>query len=300
MIVIDNTLGGDGTGMSRMERWWKGQGFLLIYKAFRSGKIDPALTQKMKDVRDIEAVFNLKGFQFGNWVTNEDRFNYLAALGVCLHDLNKVLKFKGWNLGLDGELGVAFGARGKRGAVAHYEPATNIINLTRYKESNRFARELSKPVRFVNSGGVGAFAHEYAHFLDYFFGSRIEVDSAIYSLSDGSSTNRAKIEYDPKRQPMRYLTEEIIQKAYWTKDKKPSTYYERIRKFSELPYFVQRTEIIARLFEQYIGYKLKQIKIQNQFLNQTKYTTRIYMTNNELKEVVPLFDKLIAEMRKQF
>lgn len=300
-VVFGNTLGGQGTGLSKMERWWLSQGFLKIYKEFRPTKIEDKFQKQIADVRDVQKVFNLKGYQFGNWVTNEDRFNYLAALGICLFDLNRVLKFKGNNLGLDKNLGVAFGARGRKGALAHYEPATNIINITRYKDADRFVKQLSKEVRFVHSGGVGAFAHEYGHFLDYFFGSRIEPHSKYYSLSNGSSTNRTRIDYDKKKYPLRNLIEDILEKSYWSTNKKDeSAFYKRIRKFSERPYFVERTEIIARLFEQYIGYKLKQLKVENKFLTQTKYAANIYMTEQEMKKIAPLFDKLLTQMRKSF
>ena len=301
-VVFGNTLGGQGTGLSKMERWWLSQGFQKIYKEFRTVKLEDKLQKQITDVREIQKVFKLKGYQFGNWVTNEDRFNYLAATGICLFDLNRVLKFKDNNLGLDKNLGIAFGARGRKGALAHYEPSTNIINITRYKDADRFIKPLSKEVRFVNSGGVGAFAHEYGHLLDYFFGSRVEVNSRYYSLSNGSSTNRTRIPYDKKKYPMRTLVEDILEKSYWKnpKTKEESNFYKRIRKFSENDYFVERTEIIARLFEQYIGYKLKQLKIQNKFLTQTKYAANIYMSEQELKQIVPLFDKLLTQMRKQF
>lgn len=289
-------------GGSKAEQWWKHQGFAAIYKEFRQGAISDDL-KKIKDVRDVSEVFHLKGYQFGNWVTHEDRFNYLAALAVCLYDLNRVLRFKGNNLGLDKHLGVAFGARGQKGALAHYEPGTNIINMTRYKEAHRFEKPLSKPARFVLSGGVGSFAHEYGHFLDYFFGARIETNK-VYALSNGRSTDPRRIQYDSKKYPMRYLMESILEKAYWNSSKQmDSAYVKRIRKAIPeryLDYFLRRNEIFARLFEQYISYKLKEMKLQNVFLTKTKYHSVQYMTPTEMKAVVPLFDKLLVQMRKHF
>lgn len=179
---------------------------------------------------------------------------YVLKLAVCLFDLNRVLRFKGNNLGLDHHLGVAFGARGKKGAKAHYEPWSNIINMTRYKEVHKLKKPYTKPVRFVISGGVGTFAHEYGHFLDYFFGSKVETHSSIYALSNGSSTVPTRIAYDQKKQPMRYLMEAIMEKAYWDTSKRGnSPYVKRIMEF--LPaqywdYFLSRNEIFARLFEQ--------------------------------------------------
>lgn len=300
-IKITDTLEGAKTGVSKMEAWWRGQGFTAIYKEFRKGSLPSVFLNKIKDVRNVQKVFNLRGFQFGNWVSNEDRFNYLAGLGICLYDLNKVLKFKANNLGLDKTLGVAFGARGQRGAAAHYEPQTNIINMTRYYDASRFKEPKSKAVRFVHSGGVGVFAHEYGHFLDFFFGSRIEPHNKYYSLSNGSSTNPVRIVYDKKKYPIRYAMENLLEAAYWDANKtKPSTFIKRIEAFSNKPYYVERTEVLARLFEQYIAYKLKQLGVSNSFLTSTKYTRAVYMTPTELKKVVPLFDKLLILMRTKF
>lgn len=291
-------------GGSRAERWWEDQGFIQLYKYFRKGDMEKRFYDKLSDVRLVHEVFQLRGYQFGNWVTHEDRFNYLAALGICLYDLNRVLRFKGNNMGLDKTLGVAFGARGVKGALAHYEPATKIINLTRYYEESRYREPTAKKVRFVYSGGVGAFAHEYGHFLDYFFGAKVEIHPRIYALSDGRSTDPTRIAYDPKKHPMRNIMEEIMQKAYWDKSRRgDSTFVKRISRAVDgamLEYFLRRNEIFARLFEQYIAYKLKEQNIQNIFLTQTKYNTLQYMTPTEFKEVVPLFDKLIVQMRKHF
>ncbi|WMX15271.1 MULTISPECIES: LPD1 domain-containing protein [unclassified Aureispira] len=300
-IKITDTLGGADTGVSKMEAWWRGKGFQAIYKEFRKGSLPAVFLHKIKDVRNVQKVFNLRGFQFGNWVSNEDRFNYLAGLGICLYDLNKVLKFKANNLGLDGTLGVAFGARGQRGAVAHYEPSTHIINMTRYYEATRYKNPKSKAVRFVNSGGVGSFAHEYGHFLDYFFGSLVEPHNRYYSLSNGSSTNSTRIPYNKKTYPIRSAMEDILEVAYWNANKtESSTFIKRIKAFSNRSYYVERTEILARLFEQYIAYKLKRLGVANSYLTKTKYTREVYMTPTELKKVVPLFDQLFILMRTKF
>jgi hypothetical protein len=291
-------------GGSRAERWWEDQGFVDLYQFFRKGAMEKRFYDKLKDVRTVDEVFQLRGYQFGNWVTHEDRFNYLAALGICLYDLNRVLKFKGNNLGLDKTLGVAFGARGVKGALAYYEPSTNIINLTRYYEADRFDEPTEKKVRFVLSGGMGSFAHEYGHFLDYFFGSRVEAHNRSYALTNGRSTEPKRIAYDQAKMPMRYWMEEILEKAYWNKSKTAdSNYIQRIRKSVPehyLDYFLRRNEIFARLFEQYVSYKLQELKIQNVFLTKTKYHSIQYMTPAELKVVVPLFDKLLLQMRKHF
>lgn len=299
-VAIVNTLTGKDTD-SKLQKWWRHQGFKRLYKEFRKGEMDEKQLKKIADIRDVERVFSLRGLQFGNWVTNEDRFNYLAALGISFFDLNQVLKFKNNNLGLDKTLGLAFGARGSRGAIAHYEPWDHIINMTRYKEAHRFKKPLTKEVRFVHSGGVGALAHEYAHFLDFFFGSRVETDPRHVALSGGGDTIQKRVHYNREKKPLRSIMEDIMETVQWDKNKnKSSAYYNRIISEGPGDYFYQRTEIFARCFEQYIAYKLKELKISNKFLTKTKYERAVYLTPTELKPVIPLFDKLIREMRKAF
>ena len=286
----------DKSGYSGLDRYWSRSGFEAFYKRFRKGiELPNYLKANPNSVIKIQERYHLRGVQFGNWVTTEDRFNYLATLYICLYDLNKVLKFKDNNLGLDAALGLAFGARGRGRAVAHYEPSTNIINMTRYSSET----SLPKTHRFLHSGGVGALAHEYGHFLDYYFGSKYELDNDVYSLTNGSSTHGKRIVYKAS-QKLRNLVEDILAFAYWDKSGKPSNYYKRVRAASKNSYFVERTEIFARLFEQYIGYKLKLMGIENSYLTDPKYSEKIYLTTKELKEVAPLFDKLIAGMRTHF
>lgn len=286
----------DDSGFSGLDRFWDRQGFQDFYKGFRKGSDLPKyIKENPNNVLKVQDVYKLRGIQFGNWLTQEDRYNYTAALYICLYDLNKILKFKDQNIGLDGTLGIAFGARGRSKAMAHFESANDIINMTRYNNDS----SISKEARFLYSGGVGALAHEYGHFLDYFFGANYEPNSSVYALTNGRSTSRTRIKYLAS-QKMRIITEDILEQAYWTALGKPSAYYQRIRKVTEEAYWVRRNEIFARLFEQYIGYKLNKVGINNSFLNNQKYNNIFYYNSKELQKVVPLFDTLITQMRTHF
>jgi hypothetical protein len=104
-----------------------------------------------------------------------------------MYDLNKVLRFNN-NLGFD-LLGITFGARGRGSALAHYEPNTNLINITRYSDD-----WYCKNVRFFSTGGLGSLAHDYGHFLDYFAGAYLDKDAEVYSLTNGSSIARSRVD----------------------------------------------------------------------------------------------------------
>ena len=207
---------------SKVHRYWTTKGFREFYTNFRGGLALPKnIAQNSESPKKIQEVFKLKGFQFGNWLSNEDRYNYLAAIYICLHDLNKVLKFKGANLGMDNNLVISFGARGSARALAHYEPANDVINMTRYKRMDLINKqraavgqppiEMTKLERFVYTGGVGSFAHEYGHYLDYYFGAHYDVNPSSRALTGGSSTSPKRINW-PKTSKLRNLTEDVLQK----------------------------------------------------------------------------------------
>lgn len=97
--------------------------------------------------------FGFRGGEFGNWTTDDDRQQSLNFAYEALHDLANTLNIPPKAISLNGTLGIAFGARGKTAAAAHYEPGTVVINLTKLR-------------------GAGALAHEWAHAMDDYFGRK--------------------------------------------------------------------------------------------------------------------------------
>ncbi|MGH1336076.1 MAG: LPD1 domain-containing protein [Aureispira sp.] len=292
---------------SRMIAWWELKGFVPLYKEFRKGAISEGVLRKMGDIRQIDIHFGLKGYQFGGWVSStEDKFNYLSALAICLYDLNKVMLFYNNNIGF-GILGIAFGARGRSRAQAHYEPTTNVINLTRYKSAasykdNPFFEKVpTKEQRFVYTGGPGALAHEYGHFLDFTFGRGVEPYNGKLSLSGGKdSYEKGKTVYSDKY-PLRQCMEELLTLICTSKGDK-SAFVKRIERLKNSKrykkYLLERCEIFARVFEQYIAYKLREKNIQNAFLTDTKYDPILYLTPKELSSIVPKMDELLRHFRR--
>ena len=100
---------------------------------------------------DFSETFKFRGGEFGNWLNAEERQQFLNYAYDALMDLANILGIQPSALSLNGELSIAFGARGRQGAVAHYEPQRAVINLTKMK-------------------GAGSLAHEWAHALDNYFG----------------------------------------------------------------------------------------------------------------------------------
>jgi hypothetical protein len=292
-IKLQDTTPFVGIG-SRQERYWKEKGFNEFYKKFRGGK---AITESKVTVDTLEKlneVYQLKGLGFGNWVTQEDRFNYFLALKIALHDLQSILQFKDQNIGLGKTVSITFGSRGKGRALAHFEPWSFIINITRYHA----IATLDKGALFASSGGAGSLAHEYGHALDYYFGSFVDKRTHSAALSCGNSIARV-ITKEDNPGVIRELTNELINSINVDKNGAPTPYRLRLGKISGAgDYFIRRNEIFARTFEQYILYKLDKKGIQNHFLHDTKYQAAYYLKPNELKPVIPKMDKLIAAMRQ--
>lgn len=277
-----------------------------FYRLFRpGGSVPKQIVKTANSVEQTGKLFKLKGIQFGNWTTTEDRHDYLALTYLCLTDMNKVLKFKSKNMGLDGKLAFAFGSRGQGSALAHYESGSQVINITRYWRTdkiNKIRYSLGKPMfasipkqeRFEKTGGAGSFAHEYGHFLDYTFGRYIAVNKDTNWLTGTYRTTAITI--DKQKHPLRKAMKEVMDSILLNSKGERSKYSQRIMGLGE--YTNRRLEVFARIFEQYIADKLRKLKIKNKFLTEPVYNKANYLRPSELEKVVPKMDKLVREMRK--
>jgi hypothetical protein len=95
--------------------------------------------------------FAPRAIEFGNWNNQEERQLLMDHAYDGLLDLADVLGVPPKALMLNGELALAFGARGQGlvGAKAHYETDYSVINLTKMK-------------------GAGSLAHEWMHAFDHY------------------------------------------------------------------------------------------------------------------------------------
>lgn len=113
------------------------------------------LDRRKGDAKDADfiRVFGFRGVEFGNWNNQAERQELLNDAFDGLMDLAEILNIPPAAISLNGELALAFGARGQglSGAKAHYEPERAVINLTKLN-------------------GAGSLAHEWWHALDHYFG----------------------------------------------------------------------------------------------------------------------------------
>lgn len=194
--------------------------------------------------------FGFRGVEFGNWVEQDRRQRDLNNAYDALMDMAAVLGISPKSLSLNGELGLAFGARGSGGvnpAAAHYEPGKVVINLTKMN-------------------GAGSLGHEWWHALDSYFARMRKDPSGMMTETQGVSlATRASpfIHRGAVRKEMieafgavnRAITQTAIKersrkldtkrsKAYWTTDR----------------------ELSARAFESYLIAKLQDQGASNDYL----------------------------------
>lgn len=91
--------------------------------------------------------FGIRGGEFGNWMSEKDAQASLNMAYEAFCDFADVLGIPLSSVSFCGRLAIAFGARGRGSAVAHYDPLREVINITKMK-------------------GAGSLGHEMFHALD--------------------------------------------------------------------------------------------------------------------------------------
>ena len=236
----------------RVQRYWM---MKVMHPKFAA---EEAKANNEVDMVAILKAYKVKAFEFGNWVSQNDRYDFVHAFVHSAELLSDIVGSK--NLGLDLLLGVAFGARGRGGgAIAHYEPGHNVINLTRDKS-------------------YGCLAHEWAHAIDYNLGRHVDQNKDYSYLTGGRSI--ACILPENTGAQLRYWANAVVDEAKATES------FARLKNADE--YWHRRTEVWARYFEQYIAYQCMLKKKSPRFLAMTfsDYCGRPeYWKEDEFKQI---------------
>lgn len=268
----------------------------------------------------LNTYYNLCGFEYGRWTTQEDRINFLSGMGLALYDLNKVLNLSAGRIGLNRKLGIAFGSRGSGKALAHFEPDNYVINLTRQKRSmnkkdyNLFlsasARKTALTMSYVRSAGLTSFVHEYGHALDFYAGEML-FGSRLSPLSHSRQLGHSYSKKYDNLKTAEGAMQRLIKAICLDENGNKSEYFNRVAKYADdrekREYWLSKVEIFARAFEVYVFVKLKDKGYYNIFLSKGKFSDesistgfdkKVYMTVNECKNILPQFDEVIAEIKK--
>lgn len=119
---------------------------------------DPVTIRSTEELKDA---FGFRDIQSGNWVLKDKssaKFHVENA-AASMMDLSDIVGINPKSLAFGGRLALALGARGSKGALAHYEPVQRVINITKMK-------------------GGGSLGHEWFHAIDNILGEVLGADGA--------------------------------------------------------------------------------------------------------------------------
>lgn len=219
---------------------------------------------------DYDKAFGFRGVQFGNWVAQSgelSRQNLMDQAYDALHDLSKVTGITTKDISLDGSLGLAFGARGvggKNAALAHYEPDTKVINLTKY-------------------GGAGCVAHEWFHAMDN------------YIVGTGADNYGTENTYKLRQSEKLYKAAVDLHRALHDTDFYKAA--QKADKYRSKAYWTTIREMAARGFEGYVKDKMESKGESNHFL--VNYApSDLWPSKSDLKKLAPLYDAYIKAIKE--
>lgn len=216
---------------------------------------EPRVGEDMRNGQDVTPqmfgeAFGFRGVEFGNWVEQGRRQKDLNDAYDALMDMAAVLGIPPKAISLNGELGLAFGARGSGGvnpAAAHYEPGKVVINLTKKQ-------------------GAGSLGHEWWHALDNYFsrmrgrGGEMMTGALDVSLADRGSDFVANTAV---RREMIEAFGEVMRAIRSTALKARSSKLDNRR---SKEYWTTKPEMSARAFESYLISKLQDQNASNDYL----------------------------------
>ena len=237
---------------------------------------------------DFEKTFHFYGVQFGNWVENDRRQMDLNDSYDALLDLASVLKVSPQALSLNGDLALAFGARGTGRYNAHFERENPSIDLQ------------TPVINLTKTRGSGSLAHEWFHALDNYF-SRTDgkkfcflSDSMYFQFASNSKVRN-----------------EVL--AAWgnlvnvINDSTMKTRSMLIDCTRSKPYWSTKIEMAARAFETWIISKLEQKDCLNDYLANvvdekswpyTRVSEYPYPTKEEMPEISAAFERLFSTLEE--
>ncbi|WP_447766943.1 LPD38 domain-containing protein [Aeromonas veronii] len=216
----------------------------------------PRVGEDMRGGEDVTPelfgkAFGFRGVEFGNWVEQDRRQRDLNNAYDALMDMAAVLGISPKSLSLNGELGLAFGARGSGGvnpAAAHYEPGKVVINLTKMN-------------------GAGSLGHEWWHALDGYF-ARVGGETGTVMMTEAQVVDLAA-----RGSPYIHrgsVRKEMIE-AFGAVNRaiKQTALKERSKKLDNKrskAYWTTDPELSARAFESYLIAKLQDQGASNDYL----------------------------------
>ena len=239
---------------------------------------------------DILESFKLRGGQFGNWTNQNDRQANMNMLFDAFRDLAVALDISYEDVSLakdNGErtasLAIAWGARGHSGALAHYEPLENVINLTKMR-------------------GAGSLAHEWGHALDCYVKESLDMKAGYTAEKAQKYMATHCIDRD---NPFAEVINAMRMKSVDGEDKLvPTNYYKESKKAdgdyakTDNGYWTSACEMFARAFACYVSDKLSEKGIKSDYLTgHSEYT--VFPRDEERKAINEAMDRLVDNLKER-
>lgn len=182
--------------------------------------------------------YGLRGGEFGNYEAAKDRLGSLNMCFDAFEDLSRACGISYKDVSLGNKLAIAFGARGRGNAAAHYEPLLNVINITRYR-------------------GAGSLAHEWGHALDYYLGT-------LYGVPGAASDNKddARVPDETSNLVEAFKYQNGVRTDFYTN----SRYFDKNFASEKDGYWSSNKEMFARAFACYVRDKLTEMNIKSDYL----------------------------------
>lgn len=228
---------------------------------------DTGLKDKAAQEKFLLEKSGIRGLQWGNSVTDDERKHHLEYVASSFKDLTEILGLPPEMGSFNGRLGLAIGARGKSRAMAHYEPGTNVINLTR-------------------KNGVGSLAHEWGHFFD-------KTLSDTHGLKGFLSDHWGSVEQSPVHAAMK----DLVKSDEWGEFR--DQVKEELRKGGyglKADYWISTIEMFARAFEVHVDEKLRDAGRLNTYLAGSP-KTGMWPTKELAAKLKPKFDKIFEAFK---
>jgi len=227
--------------------------------------VDTSTVKKSQDV--LLSSLAVSGLQYGNSMTDDERKHHTAKAAEAMVDLADALGLPDKAVGMNGKLGIAFGARGRAGAKAHYEPNLNVINLTR-------------------KTGAGSLAHEWAHFVDYNTG---EDGDKQQTKSRQGNQKALKESWEAARSRIM----DAVSKAY--------SHLGSDSRWAQVRYWTSDEEMFARFSERMVQKKLHDQGRENSYLvGLQKNSHPFWPTDSELEKSMPHLESIYKKFGDDF
>lgn len=201
----------------------------------RTGGMDYRFGKEIQG-KDFLDVFQIKGGEFGEWLSDKERQANMNFAYDSFLDLANALSIADTDIAFNGALSIAFGARGHGNALAHFEPCPEVINLTKMR-------------------GAGSLAHEWIHGLDWEIGNMISPGKYATDLSR-RERNAAGFT----------VLSELLDSFAGTEFRREAIKLDMTYRKMGHGYWQSQIELLARAGAAYVYDKLKDKGIRNDYL----------------------------------